>query len=378
MLAVLRALQAQPNGHESLADVLAAAAMAPVDKNGQTVLTFMGKHGVVLRPHEAILASLLTPHRQMSLPTCSIDALINAETFNHPERLAKTYLDLLRTAPEDTVPFGTAGISLLARQVYPGNAASPPSILVTPTAVDFPQEGKASLPSSNPVCIFGLGDTNHPYATKKIDWKAEEIDTVVDATTSSPVQLKLPIRNLADLFFANFMENIYHDTDQREVFIQVADRYFGIPGSNVQQPIIKASPLDHATVAIGFTRDDIQLLITKAKILREAGQSKLLVTIFSQPLPQTTSLQVLDPFNGHLENIDVSVFASLDVTAMNFPGGIQIVGDRNWVNNRGEAHFLGIRRDGYNIFTFITVVRDEDPIAGEESWQGWIALSPME
>ncbi|MDR2432176.1 MAG: hypothetical protein LBD34_00240 [Puniceicoccales bacterium] len=40
-----------------------------------------------LKSGEAILASLFAPHRQLCLPTCTINSIINEEIRNHPERL---------------------------------------------------------------------------------------------------------------------------------------------------------------------------------------------------------------------------------------------------------------------------------------------------
>jgi hypothetical protein len=72
----------------------------------------------------AILQSLFTPHRQMCLPTCSINALINAEIFNHPERLANIYIQILTSPSNDRISLPVSGNDILLRLIVadqPGN-----------------------------------------------------------------------------------------------------------------------------------------------------------------------------------------------------------------------------------------------------------------
>ncbi|MDR1232692.1 MAG: hypothetical protein LBJ75_00270 [Puniceicoccales bacterium] len=68
-------------------------------------------------PAVAILASLLAPHRQFDLPTCTIDSTINAEIRNHPERLIKIYTQMLGG---DQIPF-PSGHALLQQLVGNGS-----------------------------------------------------------------------------------------------------------------------------------------------------------------------------------------------------------------------------------------------------------------
>jgi hypothetical protein len=53
----------------------------------------------------AILSSLFIPHRQLDLPTSTIDSLINAEIRNHPERLIKMHKQMLESE-KFTLPNG--------------------------------------------------------------------------------------------------------------------------------------------------------------------------------------------------------------------------------------------------------------------------------
>jgi hypothetical protein len=60
-----------------------------------------------LKSEEAILASLFAPQRQWSLPTCTIESLINEEIRNHPERLIQIYMQMLNS-DQFTLPSGCA------------------------------------------------------------------------------------------------------------------------------------------------------------------------------------------------------------------------------------------------------------------------------
>jgi hypothetical protein len=69
-------------------------------EKGNTILDVMSKisgisEGEKLKRGEAILHSLLSPHRQLYLSTCTICPLINRDLHNHPERLAEIYSHIL-------------------------------------------------------------------------------------------------------------------------------------------------------------------------------------------------------------------------------------------------------------------------------------------
>jgi hypothetical protein len=174
------------------------------------------------------------------------------------------------------------------------------------------------------------------------------------------------------------MENVYHDTDQTQVFINVQNRYFGIPGNQVEFANAIYADMDVGQFGrVGFTLTAVRPLQDRAQALSGAGQSRLLATIFSQPFPEDADANenpLLNPFDGHLENIDTRAFAELNLANIPIEES-RIIGDRNWVNGQGEACHLGIRRVNNEVYTFVTITAGE---ADSGPLQGWMALSPVE
>jgi hypothetical protein len=251
--------------------------------------------------------------------------------------------------------------------------------MVTPITESIPQEPPwPSLPSSNLECVFQITpSSDSPSHSHLENWQEIGIQYVHSGVHEIRHQLQLPIRNLTDLFFANFMENVYSKTEQTQVFIEVQGRYFGVPGDQLDHLAIHASKDVSEFGRVGFTADDIRPLQQRAGELVALGQSRLLATIFSQPLPDDLAHPAphppLDPFDGHLENIDARVFAELNLAAISV-GESRIIGDRNWVNEHGEACHLGIRRREDDTYVFATVTVGEE---NDEPLQGWMAFSPM-
>ncbi|MDR2779209.1 MAG: hypothetical protein LBB16_02900 [Puniceicoccales bacterium] len=111
-LTVLEKL-AQNSGQ--LLDILSRACGKIPNSNVEPLLENMGIwYAVNDAIPQTILQSLFMPHRQTCLPTCSINALINAEIFNHPERLADIYTQILTSLPGSIInlPIGRTKINL--------------------------------------------------------------------------------------------------------------------------------------------------------------------------------------------------------------------------------------------------------------------------
>lgn len=309
ILAVLHALTIV--GEDSLQAVLLKTPMElPMPNYGGEVLSFMAKDsGKALKPRVAILASLLTPHRQMSLPTCSINALINAETFNHPERLATVYSKLLQGGSSPiSIEFG---------------CADPTSVLISRSL----EKGESDRPF-----------IKVPYVKEDMEEKAWSDEGIAYRPDDKGSYLELPVRNLTDLFFANFMADIYSKTEQNQVFIKVKEMYFGIPGDmlNPEACIQASGTLDGSSDLVVFTEADLERLTTELGKLRKVEPHRRLETIFVQPAPvegdKSDTKAILNPSEGHLENINIDEFLKIDLRSMNV-GDSRIIGDINWVDN---------------------------------------------
>ncbi|MDR1173213.1 MAG: hypothetical protein LBK24_00245 [Puniceicoccales bacterium] len=88
-------------------DKINAVSHNPVSSYGQSIIDIIFS-GVVspFNPAVAIVASLFTLHRQMDMPTCSMDSLINEEIRNHPEQLIEIYAQMLGGGDQIAFPSG--------------------------------------------------------------------------------------------------------------------------------------------------------------------------------------------------------------------------------------------------------------------------------
>jgi hypothetical protein len=303
----------------------------------------------------AILQSLFTPHRQMCLPTCSINALINAEIFNHPERLANIYTQILTMGPGNDIILPLPPNNRLQLQPVDG--------LLKCTKVTFNQyersmknafQDLAQNPSTTPVqdVIVVPGS----YKTYGIGVSSSPLRGPNPETIS--FSLDLPVHDLNDIFFANFVHTIYTTTDQSNVFIEVRNRYFGVPGDNFLGGQIfnadQGSPPDN----LCFSADKIGELIGKARGLRGRGISYGLATVFASQatISSPPRTEELSPYYGHVENINLEQLASLDIDHLRQAdlNKIWAIGDRNWVNNdTGAPTHLSIVKRGDDQFLIV-------------------------
>jgi hypothetical protein len=357
-----------------------------------------------------ILQSLFTPHRQMSLPTCSINALINAEIFNNPERLAEIYLNILTHEAKSKIdlPIENAG-QLQALNIATG--ANSAHIVVTPnqfknnlqyvfkiSALPESSSSSSPSPSDNISSSFSSVSSSAPVVPSPSSeilqgWKNQGIKYMQPTTTASSApatggpqlhSLGIQIHDLNDVFFANFMEQIYKDTDQARVFINVRELYFGIRGDELDFanaikssdfPVIQleSSGSDSEKIDVPlFTGNEIEKLIDKAKKFNGKGIRYGYVTVFTQ-LKSPNISNDLDPYHGHVENLDFQKFTDLSLNRIPVRGNSELgpqkvtdgqfrkIGDRNWVSEDGYPNYLGIAKVKVFVQNYVKIKRKRDP-----------------
>ncbi|MDR2737955.1 MAG: hypothetical protein LBB18_03390 [Puniceicoccales bacterium] len=324
----------------------------------------------------AILQSLFTPHRQMSLPTCSINALINAEIFNHPEILANIYAQILTTEANASITMPASTAEQMQLQNITPNSPNAAFVTVTPK-----QSG------DNLKNVFGIEnknlEENEELEENKKLWQNEGIEYVPassssdsSSSSSSPSSaqahsLQIPIHDLNDVFFANFMQQIYKDTDQEQVFVQVRQLYFGVPGDKLDftNAVTKGKQTfesDDETQSEKqessmFTLTDVNKLKDKARQQYDAGIRYAYVTVFTQGKKATKTAE-LDPYGGHLENLDLKKLSEIDFDNME-NGKCCIIGDRNYVDsNTRKIPYLGLEKVEGNFIPCMIEYNNSVPI----------------
>lgn len=379
-----------PNNPTALAAVLEAApACAACSPVGSEILVIMGCDN----PQEAILASLLTPHRQMALPTCSLDSLVNSETFNHPERLAEVYSHLLTTKANEPVNVGTRSMTVRSQEIQNSSGpkeptlsgADPGYVLVTPNQSD-----------SNRKYIFGLMTVEKQDGTTTVVASARNALAVegIGIEGDGTYRLRYPIRDLTDLFFADLMQNIYEKCDADEAYINVRSDYFGVAGNMFFNEGSKAVNGGSEEIKDGggaeyfrteggkFSYEEFEKLKEQARLLCENGLRKCVATVFTQTGASDVSNPPFDPDppNAHLENLDPDLLSKFDGSStISYP---YIIGDRNYLNGDGEACYLAITKvngsedKGKTLFTFAEVTYNENkPIIEPKKFDiQWIAF----
>jgi hypothetical protein len=370
-LAVLEKLTQTPS---PLQNTLNEALGKIPNSNVEPLLANMGiSFHVSNRMGQAILQSLFTPHRQMCLPTCSINALINAEIFNHPERLANIYTQILTKEPgeEITLP------------ICPNNQIQLQSISGMPRAIRATfNQSKESIENAFSDLLQGSPTSTIPssYKTHGIGIRSFPSQRAEDGQIS--FSLNLPVHDLNDAFFANFVHAIYQGTDQSKVFIEVRNLYFGIPGNNFAERSIFNAYLDE----VCFSKEKIGKLMDEAKRLVNTGNQYALVTVFSNqrtisfPTNAGDNEGELSPYRGHVENINLRQLANLDINGLAAAGqgAMWMIGDRNWVNkDTGAPTYLSIYKMENDQYCILAAEYSPDRISLAPSVPiGGLALYP--
>jgi hypothetical protein len=271
---------------------------------------------------EAILASLFTPHRQSSLPTCSINSIINEEIFNHPERLVQMYAQILSKG----------------KYTFPsGHEVQPRPIEESHVTVDLKHGGWGR----NEIFKYIKGRDPAKIATQIARWRKEGILYGQSSDSHMNYKLHLPMHNLNDLLFADLVEasnfgrkrtigtdlSFNFDTASvyagRSGYFTVYKEWIGVSDTNIQDTISKLQ--GHA---------------------RKQGHSGNYYMCVSTHSTGAGGVGGHD-HSWHSENIYIEHLLSLDLENM-IRGKSYPIGDRNWEGYAGETNIpqLAFRKTG--------------------------------
>ncbi len=304
-----------------------------------------------------ILQSLFTPHRQISLPTCNMDAIIISETFNNPARLARIFKDILCSSPEAQI-----------------NLASQNTITIQSPTEDCCLEVRPKNPENEDNQKYLL------FKEEEEEMRTLEGISLIRNDKEETIGLKIPINDLNDVLLANLMQNVYGG-DQgivvTEGFIRSRELYFGIPGNcGFMREPIKCNPqktewrecifqngeVENIPIHY-FSSEAMRTLITQAQQLKKQGLN-IVSTFFSQPNSEVDPANKikgqfdLDKINGHVENLYLD--SVIDIQNMKIDD-FRIIGDRNWIVEDGEPVYLGIHKlNDQFVFTVMKISVNPD------------------
>jgi hypothetical protein len=319
--------------NQSLAKVLADSVdnKMAASANGRQILAKMGGFSI----NHAILQSLFTPHRQIALPTCNMDAIIVSETLNNPARLARIFRDILTKNAGELIN--------LASNMHTNVIAICPLI--------------SRMPGGNPVIEVMPANPGNPdnqtyLLTQTSLWKLVGISPIQDHMDSI-IGLRIPINDLNDALLANLMQNVYSGREGvvvTEGFVRSRQLYFGVNGD---RGFLDRILCDSGEGVHYFSPEAMRTLVNQAKALLGKGIT-VASTMFSQPSEAVspdnkhtgttiggTSFD-LDKIHGHVENLYLRNIA--DILKM-IPGDFLPIGDRNWCDGQGEQFYLTIVRE---------------------------------
>ncbi len=293
-----------------------------------------------------ILQSFFTPHRQISLPTCNMDAIIINETFNNPARLARIFKDILCSNPEVQI-----------------NLASQNTITIQSPTEDCCLEVRPKEPENEDNQKYLLFKEEEEEIGEEEEMRTLEGISLIRNDKEETIGLKIPINDLNDVLLANLMQNVYGG-DQgivvTEGFIRSRELYFGIPGNcGFMREPIKCNPqktewrecilqneeVENIPVHY-FSLEAMRTLIIQAQQLKEQNLN-IISTFFSQPNSEVDPANKiegqfdLDKINGHVENLYLD--SVIDIQNMKIDD-FRIIGDRNWIVEDGEPVYLGIHK----------------------------------
>jgi hypothetical protein len=290
---------------------LNAANGITVGEHGQSILATMSQgREPPLRPGEAALASLFTPHRQRGLPTCTINSTINAEIRNHPERLIKMYAQMLE-GPQFTFP---SGYVVQQQPIVDG------FITVDLTNGNIRRDRVfEDIASGDPAKI----------AQQKARWRQEGIEYVESTDEAEKYKFEMPIHNMNDVLFVHFFQassfgNRKMDSNGESGTMLI---YAGKGGR---------TEMYSSTIRV----DGSSFLAGMAKLKGRAEAQRRLGHYYMRVTTRSSS-------SYHAENIDIDALRALDLDHME-PGKAYPIGDRNWDGNgmSGDIPRLAVRKVG--------------------------------
>jgi hypothetical protein len=273
-----------------------ASELSPGD-HGRQILDIMGDDlGSPVKPGEAILISLFSPHRQTGLPSCTMNSMINTDLRNHPERIAK-----------------------MLEQILAGSIFNLPSKYPIHQQQIIGREGGGYIPAD-----LTMGNEIKRGEIFARENSLNYLAAGIERDSNNPYGLLIPVRNLVDVLFANFFQasefgNRHLSTkgEYGTMFI-----YHGVSDKRSAYSELEIS-VAGANFEAGMER-----LKRAAEEQKARGMHYMRIT--------TTSM-----IWAHAENIDIDALLELDLDALEV-GKPHIIGDRNWIDEGGHPVFLAI------------------------------------
>ncbi|MDR0693339.1 MAG: hypothetical protein LBF49_02080 [Puniceicoccales bacterium] len=304
-------------------DRLDAAAGITVGQHGRDILDAMAQGmELPLNPGVAILASLFTPHRQLSLPTCIIDSLFNAEIRNHPERLIEIYMQMLSKS-QFTFPSGCAV------QLQP--------IVNGSITVDLKNGGEGKK-----VVFEAIVSGDPDKIDQQIkDWKREGVGYVKSADKKEKYKLKMPIRNMNDVLFTHFLRESNYGNWKMCINAEYGIMLLYAGHRAYDEIYSREIPVDGSNFLPEITK-----LQKQAEIQRHLGDLYICISTASRN-------------SSHAENIDIDALLAFDPNNMEL-GKAYPIGDRNWADlfmsaSRDIPHLAVRKVDDTPTFEFGTL-----------------------
>ncbi|MDR1435972.1 MAG: hypothetical protein LBI39_02070 [Puniceicoccales bacterium] len=391
MVAVLPKLS-RASGSGTLRGAIESIRRGPSEPNGANIIRAMGIDpcDTVQALQQAIVQSLLTPHRQIELPTCNMDSIIAKESRWRPENLVGIYVGISTTDIGRGVAF--CANPTVPKPVFPVVAiSSDGKIEVRPNSFYYPDNAVHLLSDE---CAADWGDyeiTEHLSAAGCRDG------------------FDYPVHDLNDAFLAMFMQKVYQSASASTAFITARDFYYGTPGNaGLDLGGALVASIDDGTTdkPLRFTAVDLTKFQRSVVDSGRTGEA----TIFSQPFRVSVAdgraapgdcsqigetSEYLDNVGGHIEIIDVDKVVAFDpariaaslsaeeLVAINKESPCDltgdkfaIIGDRNMLLD-GEPVYMAIARVDESSFQVIGVAKNAVP---PNTWcvclgrTGWLAL----
>ncbi|MDR2777064.1 MAG: hypothetical protein LBB17_03435 [Puniceicoccales bacterium] len=316
------------NRNGAMDELNTASGITPVGPHGQAILDIMSQYGESpLNPAVAILASLFTPHRQLSLPACTIHSIFNAEIRNHPKRLIKTYVQIFE-GDQFTFP---SGYAVKQQPIENG--------FIT---VDLINGGDGSLAVFRDIFCGDpkkINQQKERWRQEGIKYEYVEPTTDADEDEDKSRVLKLPVHNMNDVFFAHFL--------------QVSNFGNGDMGDNETygtMPVYAGHGKDTMYSSI-IQVDGSNLSDVIAKLKEQAEAQQKLGHHYMRIATET-------PTGSHAENIDIAALLALDPNSMKI-GQAYPIGDRNRCDDDMSQNIprlaIRVKKQGSLVYEFGTL-----------------------
>ncbi|MDR3144026.1 MAG: hypothetical protein LBT64_00805 [Puniceicoccales bacterium] len=265
----------------ALIKILQSANAMKVGEYGLDILKIMGAKSAGI----AILHSLICPHRQRNIPTCTIDSIVIAELRNSILFIAKMYVQIM-TQNWFSMP---SGFSVHLGKIENGYVV-----------VDLEYGGRG----------------------RNIVFSEIFMDTLkisgIECDPQRKFSLKILVKNLNDIFFAKFFQSNFGNS--RESMLPKLGTMHTYAGLDEKQCIL--TKINVHLIGLRGTLDELQ---KQAKIFSER---EILYMHIGTSWKYTTEKE----FSLHACNMDTGALLQLNFNAME-PDEVYHIGDCNWMGN---------------------------------------------